>query len=168
MSASKSIIYRRISLFGLSKSDFTDISDLKLDQHIENITEDFPYCRESLIKQFLIEKGIIVQRMRIRDSLHRVNGDGVNARKKGRLHRQVYDVQGPNHFWHIDTNHMLVRWYFVVFGAIDGFSRLPVALECRSNKKAKTVLECFLKGVENYSLPSRVRSHEGGEKSVSS
>ena len=81
-----------MSLFGLNKSDFTDISDLELDQHIENITEEFPYCGESLIKQFLIEKGIIVQRMRIRDSLHRVNG-----RKKGRLHRRVYDVQGPNH-----------------------------------------------------------------------
>lgn len=101
--------------------------------------------------------------MRIRDSLHRVNGDGVNARKKGRLHRRVYDVQGPNHLWHIDTNHKLVRWYFVVFGAIDGFSRLPVALECRSNNKAETVLECFLKGVENYGLPSRVMSDKGGE-----
>ncbi|CAH3018253.1 unnamed protein product [Porites evermanni] len=106
-----------MSLFGLSKSDFTDISDLELDQHIENITEDFPYRGESLIKQFLIEKEVIVQRMRIRDSLHRVNGDGVNARKKGRLHRRVYDVQGPNHVWHIDTNHKLVRWYFVVFGS---------------------------------------------------
>ena len=136
-----------MSLFGLSESDFTDIADSEPDQHIENITEDFPYCGESLIKQFLIEKGIIVQRMRIRDSLHRVNGDGVNARKQGRLHRRVYDVQGPNHLWHIDTNHKLVRWYFVVFGAIDGFSRLPVALECRSNNKAETVLECFLKGV---------------------
>ena len=104
-----------MSLSGLSKSDFTDISDLELDQHIENITEDLPFCRETLIKQFLVEKEIVVQRMRIRDSLHRVNGDGVNARKKGRLHRRVYDVQGPNHVWHIDTNHKLVQWYSVVF-----------------------------------------------------
>ena len=82
LSVSESTIYRRMSLFGLSKSDFTDISDLEVDHHIENITEDFPYCGGSLIKQFLIEKGIIVQRIRIRDSLHRVNGDGVNATKK--------------------------------------------------------------------------------------
>ena len=79
-----------MSRFGLSKSDFTDIADLELDTHIENITKEFSYIGETLIKQFLVEKGIIVQRMRNRDSWHRVNCDGVNARKKGRLHRHVY------------------------------------------------------------------------------
>ena len=59
-----------------------------------------------------------------------------------------------------------MRWYFVVFVTIDGFSRLLVALECRSNNKAETVLECFFKGVENYSLPSRVRSDKVGDKST--
>ena len=104
-----------------------------------------------------------MQRMRFRDSLHRVNSDGINARKKGRLHRRVYDVQGPNHLWYLNTNHKLVRWYFLTIGAIDGYSRLPVALECRNNNKADTVLECLLRGVENYGLPSRVRSDKGAE-----
>ena len=83
--------------------------------------------------------------------------------KKGRLHRRVYNVQGPNHLWHIDTNHKLVRWYFVVFGAIDGFRRLSVALECRSNNKAETVLECFFERCGKLRLPKRVRSDKGGE-----
>ena len=38
-----------------------------------------------------------------------------------------------------------------------------MALECRNNNKAETVLECFLKGVENYGLQSRVRSDKRGE-----
>ena len=38
LSVSESTIYRRMSRFGLSKSDFTDIADLELDTHIENIT----------------------------------------------------------------------------------------------------------------------------------
>ena len=101
--------------------------------------------------------------MRIRDSIHRVDQDGVNARKKGRLHPRVYNVKGPNHLWHIDTNHKLVQWYFVILGVIDGFSCLPVTIECQNNNKAETVLHCFLKGVEMYGLPSRVRSDKGRE-----
>ena len=72
-----------MSQFGFSKSEFADIADTELDEHIEKITIEFPYCGESLFKQFLFDKGIQVQRMRIRDSLHNVNCDSVNARKKG-------------------------------------------------------------------------------------
>ena len=100
--------------------------------------------------------------MRIRDSIHRIYHDAVDSRKKGRLHRRVYNVKGPNHLWHIDTNHKFVRWYFIV-GVIHGFSRLPVTVECQNNNKAETVLRCFLKGVEMFGLPSRVRSDKGGE-----
>ena len=82
------------------------------------------------------ERGIKVQRMRLRDSIHRVDEKGVRERKKGRLQRRVYNVQGPNHLWHIDTNHKLVRRNFVITGAIDGYSRLPVVLKCTDINKA--------------------------------
>ena len=85
------------------------------------------------------------------------------TRKKGRVHRRIYNVQGPNHLWHIDTNHKLVRWYFIIVGLLDGFSRLPISLECCTNNKAETVLACFSKGVQAYGLPSRVRSNRGRE-----
>ena len=41
------------------------------------------------------------------------------------LHR-VYSVPYPNAVWHIDSNLRLVRWGFVIHGAIDGFSQLIV------------------------------------------
>ena len=143
LAVSESTVYRRMRQYGLSKFEFTDISDTDLDTEVETVTVEFPYCGENFIKQILYQKGVKVQTMRVRDSIHRVDHDGVNARKKGRLHRRVYNVKGPNHPWHIDANHKLVRWYFVIVGVIDGFSRLPVAIECHNNNKAKTVLQCF-------------------------
>ena len=144
LAVSESTVYRRMRQYGLSKFEFTEISDKDLDAEVEKVTVEFPYCGENFIKQILYQKGVKVQRMRVRDSIHRVDHDGVNARKKGRLHRRVYNVKGLNHLWHIDTNHKLVWWYFVIVGIIDGFSRLPVAIECHNNNKAETVLQCFL------------------------
>lgn len=65
--------------------------------------------------------------------------------------------------WHVDTNHKLTRWYFIIFEAIDGFSRLPVSLKCLSNNKAEAIPECFTKAVDSFGMPSRVRSNQGRE-----
>ena len=99
----------------------------------------------------------------MRDSLHTVDEDGISDRSRRRLRRRTYNVKGPNHLWHIDTNHKLVRWYFITTGVVDGFSRLPVVMECTDNNRAETVLDCFLQGVRSYGLPSRVRSDKGKE-----
>ena len=89
-----------------------------------------------------------------------------SGQKKGNLKRRVYNVKGANHLWHIDTNHKLIKWYIIIFGATDGYSRLPVSLECINKNKATTVLLCFLKGVETYGIPSRVRSDKGKENAL--
>ncbi|CAB4042126.1 tRNA (uracil-O(2)-)-methyltransferase, partial [Paramuricea clavata] len=107
-SVSQSTIYRRMRFHGLSKLDFSDISDEQLDTYVRSIAKDFPLCGEVMInKQLLRGKGIKVQRMRLRDSIHRVDECGVQARKKGRLHCRVYNVKGPNQLCHVDTNHKL-------------------------------------------------------------
>ena len=51
----------------------------------------------------------------------------------------------------------------IIFGVIDWYSRLAILLECINNNKATTVLPYFLKGVETYGIPSRVRSEKGRE-----
>ncbi|KAK6488864.1 hypothetical protein HHUSO_G7815, partial [Huso huso] len=54
-------------------------------------------------------------------------------------------------------------WRIVVHGGIDGFSRLIVYLSAATNNRATTVLDCFLSAVEQFGLPSRVRSGTCGE-----
>ena len=65
--------------------------------------------------------------------------------------------------WHIDSNHKLISWRFVIHGCIDGFSRAIVYLACCTDNTANTVLKLFEKGVEEFGLPSRVCGDHGVE-----
>ncbi len=51
-------------------------------------------------------------------------------------------------------------------GCIDGYSRLVTFLKCCGNNKAVTVYELFLVAVQRYSLPSRIRTDQGGENII--
>lgn len=93
----------------------------------------------------------------------RVDPCGVQQRMRNILHRREYKVKGPNSLWHIDGNHKLIRWRIVIHGGVDGYSRVPVYLLASDNNRAETVLYSFLKAIEVYGLPSRVRSDQGGE-----
>ena len=79
------------------------------------------------------------------------------------LHRRTYQVDSPNSLWHLDGCHKVVRWRLIVHGGIDGFSRLIMFLRVSPNNKAETVLSAFLQAIDEYGLPSRVRTDKGGE-----
>lgn len=46
---------------------------------------------------------------------------------------------------------------------IDGYTRLIVYIQCSGNNRASTVYDLFLKAVEKYGLPSRIRCDQGRE-----
>lgn len=128
LSVSESTLYLCMAFHGLKKQEFTIISNYELNQEVFNFTQQYPFCGKGMNGKTLSGRGIKVQRFRLRQSLHRIDEVRITERSRGRLHRRVYNVQGASQLWHIDTNHKLVRWHIVIFGGIDGFSRLPVVL----------------------------------------
>ena len=82
------------------------------------------------------------------------------------IHRRTYNVQGANHLWHIDMNHKLISRCFVIFGCVDGYSRLPIYLQCTENNMAATSQNFSLNSIQKLGLPSHVQGDHGVKKYV--
>ena len=147
------------------RQTYSQISDHRLDELVQEITTEFPSAGYRLVRSHLSTRGYRVSEQRVRLSLNRVDPSAVAVRwsMHNAIHRRAYRVAYPNAVWHIDGNMSLIRWGFVVHGAIDGYSRLITYLRCSSNNRADTVLQSFIEACERYGYPSRVRSDQGGE-----
>ena len=157
-------IRRRIIEYGLDhEASYSDVSDFELDIFTKQFVAMHPFSGQRSLEGYLRSLGLRIQRYKLRNSLMRVDPSGVCDRLRQSLHRRKYSVPMPNSLWHIDGLHKLIRWRIIIHGGIDGFSRLPVYLAASSNNRAETVLQHFLKAVELYGLPSRVRCDRGGE-----
>lgn len=164
LKVSPKTVCRRVVQYGLEDDVcFSDIKDRELDEITRLFVSTHPNSGERSLTGFLRSNGLRVQRIRVRESLTRVDPIGVQTRFRQVLHRRRYNVCMPNSLWHIDGNHKLIKWRIVIHGGIDGYSRLPVYLRASSNNRASTVLNCFTRAIEEYGLPSRVRSDKGGE-----
>ena len=158
---SRRTVERRIKDLGLDR--YTSISEYDLDNLVRNIVVLHPQCGEKSVLSHLRSEGVRVQRQKIRDSLHRVDPEGIMNRLRRALHRGQYTVRSSNSLWHLDGYHKLIRWKLVIHGAINGFSRLIVYLKVSNNNRANTVLSAFTEAVREYGLPSRIRVDRGGE-----
>ena len=164
LGVSRATLYRRLEEEGIWYDlSFTNISDRDLDATVEAIKEYHPNDGEVLMAGHLVSRGIFVPRVRLRASIHRVDPVNTAARRSVTIRRRVYYADGPNAMWHIDGNHKLIRWRFVVHGGIDGYSRVVVYLKCVDNNRAASVLDVFTTAVNAQGLPCCVRSDLGGE-----
>ena len=155
-------IQRRMAEFGVCNA-YTAATDAELDLFVYEVTSAYPLCGEKTILGRMRSQGTHVPRQRVRDSMLRVDPSGVESLKRRILHRRVYSVPSPNSLWHLDGYHKLIRWKIVIHGGIDGYSRLVIFLRAATNNRAATVLSAFQCAVEEFGLPSRIRTDRGGE-----
>ena len=162
---SKATVQRRAQEYQLTASPHSNISDEELDNVVKTILDSFPNTGIRRMKGFLSARGLKIQWERVRKALWNVDPDGIINRTifSTIITRRKYCVPGPLALWHIDGNHKLIRYGFVIHGGIDGYSRRIVFLHCSTNNLAQTVLQLFEEAVLNFGLPSRVRADQGVE-----
>ena len=72
MQISRTTIWRRLKEAGVCVQKYTDISDDELDSLVTQVQE-YPNCGQQMIQGFLKDRGVCVQRHRLRDSLGRTD-----------------------------------------------------------------------------------------------
>eukprot|EP00794_Sanderia_malayensis_P013450 gene13450-14831_t len=149
-------IRRRVVKFGLQDvTGYSHISDEELDTKVSQFMQRHgTLVGYSIISRHLKSLGLRAQRRRVRASIVRVDPSSSRFRWSVVVFWRRYSVAGPNSLWHADGHHSLVTWGFVIHGAIDGFSRFIVYLECSTNNKSDTVTELFLEATRNFGWPS--------------
>ena len=164
LGCSKRTIERRMAMHGLNaRTRYTPIRDEDLRDMIKQILQFNSNMGEKSVEGALRARGVVIQRARVRDIIYDVDSIGVQERLRNTLHRRVYNVKSPNALWHVDSHHKLIRWRLVTHGAVDGYSRVIPYLLLAGNNRSDTALSGFLRGVDRYGLPSRVRCDKGGE-----
>ena len=105
-----STVRRRMTRYALSvRSMYSSLTDDQLDSLVSEIQGQFPNAGNRQMYGLLSSRGVRVQFHRIRESQSRVDPEGSFMRRLHCLYRRRYSVAGPQHLWHIDGNHKLIR-----------------------------------------------------------
>ena len=93
---------------------YADISDRDLDAILYSIKQQHSNDGEILMQGHLLSQGIRIHPKWLRQSIHCVDPLNTALRRTTTVRRCVYHVEGPNTVWHLDGNHKLIRWRFVI------------------------------------------------------
>ena len=164
LGVSRSTLYRRLDEEGVpNHMYYSSITDVQLDQCVEEIKQSHPNDGERMMIGHLARQGIYVQRARLRASIHRVDPINTAIRRSITVRRRVYHADGPNSVWHVDGHHKLIRWGLVVHRGIDRYSHTVVYLRCSDDNRADTVMSAFEEAVQMHGSASKSTSDLGGE-----
>ncbi|KAF5338124.1 hypothetical protein D9758_015377 [Tetrapyrgos nigripes] len=144
---------------------YSELTDDALDDLVKNYRNMHPGSGINYVISHLRNRNLRLQRSRVIDSIHRVDGLGRVYRTALReaIARRVYKVLRPHALWHLDGHHKLILWGIVIHGMVDGYSRTVTGIRASNNNRASTVLEVFVQAVEDYAVPSRIRGDRGKE-----
>ena len=103
-------IRRRMSEYNLSVTAcYTSIDETDLDQAVRELKEEFPNSGYRIMDGLLRQRGIRVRQFQLRESMHRINPNGITVRFTDFIPRRKYHVPGPQTLWHVDGNLKLIR-----------------------------------------------------------
>ena len=116
----------------------------------------------------MMSKSIICRHEDVRKVIKSLDPEGVNLRRKRRLHRRKYVSRSPNYAWHIDGHDKLKPFGFSIHGCIDGFSRKLIWLEVGcSNKLPEVVAKFYLDSTKELEgVPHQIKADNGTEHSL--
>ena len=80
-----------------------------LDGIASDMQQQFPSRGNRQMYGYLLSQNIRVQYSHVRESQSRVDPDGSMVRQLLTLRCRSYSVHGPQHLWHIDGHHKLIR-----------------------------------------------------------
>jgi len=134
---------------------------------ISNLIKDSSYSTLGYrqLHQHCIRNELRVSRETVRKIVQHLDPEGVENRRRHRMHRRLYHSLGPNWSWHIDGYDKLKPYGIPIHGAIDGFSRKILWLEiCGSNKDPRVVCHFFARYIQSLNgVPIKVVADRGTE-----
>ena len=102
LGVSRMTVYRRRVECGIVNEQRDVLSDPQLDTLVLELRRDLPYSGQTMILGRLRSMGFYTTRVRVRESLRRVDPLNTPLRWRGRVHhRRPYSVPGPNSLWHL-------------------------------------------------------------------